>query len=234
MDGRAAHPARTAFPTIVALRLGIAVPVLYFGVQLLAAPFYPGYSFLARDASTLGSPGSSFPAIFNVGALVIGVAAICASAGVLSALRQLRVGAAVAWLTAAAIASGGLGSINGGLFPLPDPRHTDGLLAQLGVGLFFLPILLPIAVWRLPGADALRRYLIVNALMVVALVPVMSSLVQRAEMATGVEIPGFQFFLDHYQGLLQRIAAAVVFVPIGVVAWFLTGQVDRRATNWPD
>src|SRR5580765_5841019 len=107
MNTSAALTAGTLSPTTIALRMGIAVPIIYFGVQLLAAPFYPGYSFLSRDASTLGSPGSSFPAILNVGAIATGVAALVASVGLVSALRHLHVSAAVAWLTAAAVASGG-------------------------------------------------------------------------------------------------------------------------------
>jgi hypothetical membrane protein len=213
----------------VALRLGIAVPIVYFGVQLLAAPFYPGYSFLARDASTLGSPGSSVPAIFNIGALITGVCGVVASAGFLIALRQLHVRPVVAWLTAIGVACGGLGAINAGLFPLPDHRHIDGLLAQIGLGLLLVPIVMPIAIWRLPRAEGLRRYSIVNALVLLALVPIMSGLIQRAEMAAGLEIPGYQFVLDQCQGLLQRVAAATVFVPIGVVAGFLMRRMDRRA-----
>ena len=49
----------------IALQAGIAVPVLYYGVQLLAAPFYPGYSFITNVASDLGSPTSTVPAIFK-------------------------------------------------------------------------------------------------------------------------------------------------------------------------
>jgi hypothetical membrane protein len=40
---------------------------------LPATPFYPGYSFFSRDASTLGSDGSTAPWIFNLGALVLGI-----------------------------------------------------------------------------------------------------------------------------------------------------------------
>jgi hypothetical membrane protein len=228
MNPRAARSGGTLTPTVVALRMGIAVPLVYFGVQLAAAPFYPGYSFLARDASTLGSPGSSLPGIFNAGVLIAGVLAIVGSAGYFSALRQLRARTLLAWLTAAAVACGGLGAVNAGLFPLPDPRHTDGLLAQIGMGLFPLPILLPAAIWRLPHADAMRRYLVANALVLAAFVPVISGLVQRAAMAAGVDLPAYQYFLDNCQGLLQRLAAATVFVPIGVVAWFLAREIKRQ------
>ena len=156
------------------------------------------------------------------------MAALAASVGLLSALRQLHVSAAVAWLTAAAVASGGLGAINAGLFPLPDPRHSGGVLAQLGFGLFFVPILMPVAIWRLPRADSMRRYLLANGLVLAAMVPVMSGLIQRAAMAAGLELPGYQYFLNNCQGLLQRIVAATVFVPIGVVAHFLASRMHQR------
>jgi|KBSMisStandDraft_5_1062788.scaffolds.fasta_scaffold301937_1 hypothetical membrane protein len=222
-------------PTIIALRMGILAPVAYFGVQLLAAPFYPGYSFLSRDASTLGSEGSSLPVIFNVGAIVTGVAALVASIGFVTTLRQLRVRAMVASLTAAAVASGGLGAINAGLYPLPDPRHAGGLLSQLGFGLFLVPILMPAAIWRLPRAETMRRYLVVNGLVLAAMVPVMSGLIQRAAIAAGIELAGYQYFLNNYQGLLQRIVAATVFLPIGVVAHFLARRMEQdEPRQWPD
>lgn len=53
--------------TQIMLKAGIAVPILYFGIQVLAARFYPGYGFTNQDASALGSNGSSFPDIFNKG-----------------------------------------------------------------------------------------------------------------------------------------------------------------------
>ncbi len=71
--------------TVFAVRSGIAIPILYFGMQLLAAPFYPGYSFISRDASTLGSDGSSVPAIFNLGSILVGLVELVAAWGFLRA-----------------------------------------------------------------------------------------------------------------------------------------------------
>jgi hypothetical protein len=65
----------------LALRMGFAVPFLYFGIQIAAAPFFPEYSFLARDASTLGSNASRLPALFNIGSLVVGIVRFIASWG---------------------------------------------------------------------------------------------------------------------------------------------------------
>lgn len=211
------------------LLAGVAVPVLYFGLQLAAAPFYPGYSFLTRDASTLGSPGSTYPALFNLGSVGIGIVTMAAAWGFNGALRSLRVSPVLVGLVAFALVGGAVGSINAGLHPLPDPRHTSGLLSVLGMGLFLLPILLPAAVWRVAGVEWLRRYLCANLVLIVCLVPVMSGLLQRWSMIAGVDLPGLQALLNNYQGVLQRVAAAAVFVPIGVTAAFLAQSPADRS-----
>ena len=206
----------------VALRVGLVVPFLYFGIQLAAAPFFPGYSFLARDASTLGSLGSRLPSLFNIGSLVIGLLTLIAAWGVFRAFQILGVGAIISWLTTLALLSSALGSINAGFFPLPDPRHTDGVLALCGAGIFLLPFLLPMALWKLLERGPLTIYFFTNIVVMVALVPIMSGLVQRFGISAGIDMPGFQTFLNNYQGLLQRIAALIIFVPISVSARILT------------
>lgn len=215
---------RTIFLTLGA---GIAVPFLYFGAQLAAAPFYPGYSFLTRDASTLGSDGSTMPWILNSGAALCGVAMILTSLGYLGALRRLEGSRVAAWLTALALVGGGIGSVNAGLHPLPDPRHASGPAASVGAGLFFLPVLLPWAMWKLREGRNMRTYLGCNLAVMLALLPVMSGFLQRSAMVAGVAIPLLQTLLNSYHGLLQRIAAAIVFVPIGVCAVFLARRVRR-------
>lgn len=190
--------------TRVALGMGSTVPFLYFGAQLIAAPFYPGYSFLRQPASMLGSDLSTCPAILNVGAIITGVITLIASLGFLHALRFIGTPPVIAWLTCLALLSSGLASIWAGVFHMPDPRHNSG---PLGVGTFLLPILFVAAVWKLNEARAIRLYLVVNLLLMVALVPIMSG-------AAGID-------MLNYGGLLQRIAALTLFPPIGVVAFFL-------------
>ncbi len=190
--------------TWVALSMGIAVPLLYFGVQLIAAPFYPGYSFLRQPASALGSDLSTYPAILNIGAIITGVITLVASLGFLRALRLIGTHPVIAWLTCLALVSSGLASIWAGVFHMPDPRHNSG---PLGVGTFLLPVLFAAAFWKRKDARMLKFYLVANLLLMVALVPIMSG-------ATGVN-------MSSYGGLLQRIAALTLFPPIGVVAFFL-------------
>jgi hypothetical membrane protein len=212
----------TTIKITLALGMGIAVPFLYFGIQIAAARFFPGYSFLVRDASTLGSPGSSLPAVFNIGAICVGILSFIAAWGFLRAFRILGVRNFIAWPTTLAILSSGIGSINAGLFPMPDPRHAAGLLALCGFGTFLLPLLLPLAIWKLIGRGRVAAYFVANTIALVALISIMSGLVQRVGIMAGVDMPWYQTLLNNYQGLLQRIFALIVFVPIAVSALFLS------------
>ena len=197
---------RTVSPRLTALALaaGIAVPFLYFGAQLAAAPFFPGYSFLRQSASMLGSDLSTLPVILNAGAILTGLAAILASVGFLQALRNR--GTQPRHRLADVRRSGLVRPRKrlGGLLPPAGPEAQSGI-ARSGV----LPAPGPPGRGVLERTDprSLRLYLIVNVLVMAALVPVMSGIagIDRAS----------------YGGLLQRIAALTLFPPIGVVAWFL-------------
>ncbi len=119
---------------VFALRLGMAVPFLYFGIQFIAAAFYPGYSFLNQDASTLGSTSSSFPSLFNVGIIIEGMVKVIVAWGYVRAFQQLEMSFIVAWLTALVLLGSGLASINAGVFPLPLPRGTKPALLMAEEG----------------------------------------------------------------------------------------------------
>ncbi len=216
------HPLATA-----ALWAGVPIPFLYFGKQVVAASFYPGYSFLSRDASALGSAESRYPAVFNNSSLVVGAMSLIAAWGFLRELRRRRVRPALAWATALAVASFGLGAINAGLHPLPDPQHISGPLAIAGAGGVLLPFLVPAALWRLHDGRAMKALFVANFLLLTALIPVFSGLIQRILVMSGNEWPAYQGFLNHYHGLLQRVAALVVVGPIGVGSYFLARHADN-------
>ena len=80
---------------------------------------------------------------------------------------------------------------------------------------------MPVVLWRL-GA---RRYAVVHCVLCLSLIPVMTGLVQRTCIWAGIDFAGYQFFLNNYHGLIQRLGAGVVHVPIGVV-----GLLLRRAS----
>lgn len=200
---------------------GIAVPLVYFGIQLAAAPFYPGYSFFSQDASSLGSNKSSFPDLFNFGAIVVGLLLLCSSIGLIRVLLRSGARRWVSWTIFVALISGAISCWNAGVFPLPDQRHTSGLFATMGMGVFLLPILLPLLFPPETNWRNLRRYFWCNLAVLLLLIPIVSGLIQRLMVTSGNEMEWYQDFLNNGNGVLQRIAAAVVFVPVGVLSWNL-------------
>jgi hypothetical membrane protein len=190
--------------TRIALGIGIAVPVLYFGTQLVAARFYPGYNFLTQAASELGSDAALYPWIFNIGAVATGIAGLMAAVGVFRALRSLDTHPFLAGLITLTLVAGAVGSLWAGVFPLPDPRHSAN---PFSFGLLLLPPLLLVAVWRRIDARFLKLYLAADIVLCLILIAILSGAVP---LATG-----------GYQGLVQRIAAIVFYVPIGIASGFL-------------
>ena len=191
----------------------MTVPFLYFGVQVAAAPFFPGFSFLGTTASELGSERSTHPAVFNVGTLIEGIACLVAAVGFLLALRRLGTHPILSWTTAIAVAIGGLGSLWAGYYPMPDPRH-GGNPAFL-IALLSLPLLFAIVLWR-GGNMALKVYLLTNLAVLAAIVPIISGM-------AGLDT-------HEYRGIIQRSFALTVFLPIGVASYVLTQRISRKGT----
>lgn len=210
---------------VLALKLGIVIPVLYFAMQIAAAAFYPGYDFLTQDASTLGSPGSSFPSLFNSGAIIEGVIKCVVAWGFLRGSQGLEIPPRLAWLTSLLLLGSGLASINAGVFPLPDPRHTASPLAVLNIGTILLPFVIPAAVWKLCEGQTVRVYFIANIIAFITLIPIVSGLIQILTVMAGVEWHWYQTLLNQYHGLLQRIATFITLTPIGVATYLLTRRI---------
>lgn len=189
--------------TSVALYMGMAVPICYFGIQLIAAPFFPDYSFVNHAASLLGSDLSTFPLIFNVGAVLTGVIAIIASFGFLGALLQLKAHWILTWLTFFILLSAALGHLWAGIFPMPDPRHGAN---PFGSAFFLLPFLLPVVLWKF-GSRAIRIYFLLNILFF-GLLALSKSRFITIDLFT-------------HEGIFQRTLAFIAFVPITVSAYAL-------------
>jgi Protein of unknown function (DUF998) len=207
--------ARSPAHTSVRLSLlaGAAVPILYFGAQALAAPFFPDFSILAHTASLLGSNLSSHPAILNGGAALTGAAALAAAYGLFCALRDQGAWFALAVLVAACSVSMGLASLWAASHPMPDPQHNPGVL---GAGMFAAPFLALFASLPLPRAARLKRYLVVNVLAFFVVASLYAGLIP--------------IDLRLYGGAVQRLGALVMFVPIAVLcAWLLRSA--RRSTQ---
>jgi hypothetical protein len=196
----------------ISLLAGASVPILYFGAQALAAPFFPNFSLLANSASQLGSNLSSRPAILNCGAALTGAAALVAAPGLFTALRDQRVWLVLAALVAACSVSMGLASLWAGTHPMPDPRHNPGVL---GAGMFAAPFLVLFAAFKLPRAPGLRWYLILNALAFFVMASIYAQVVPVD--------------LRLYGGAVQRLGALVMLVPVAVLSvWLLRNARSIR------
>ena len=142
--------------TTLMLGAAFAMPLLYFGVQLIAAPFYPGYHFATDTASMLGTSASRHPEIFNTGAILTGIAGLAGAFGLFLGRRR----AAARWLcilTAIGVLSNAVMSLKAGLYPMPDPRHATWQFLLFPIQI--TPLLLLSATWRVLW---LRIYLLLD------------------------------------------------------------------------
>lgn len=201
--------------TIASLALGILIPIIYFGLQLVAAPFYPGYNFLSQTASELGSDQFIYASIFNIGIFILGIITLIAAFGFLRALLRLEVHPILSWLVAIAVAANGLSNLWAAAFPLPDPRH--GAQPPFLMIALLIPILLAAGLWKRPDARMLKAYLVASTLLIIALIPFISGI-------AGADV-------NAYRGLIQRIFALALFPAIGVSAYFLTRSIQDRAVE---
>ena len=200
------HPQATLM-----LWAAFAMPLLYFGAQLMAAPFYPGYHFATDTASMLGTSVSRHPGIFNTGAILTGIAGLAGAFGL-----SLALGATARWLRiliAIGLLSNGIMSLKAGLFPMPDPRHATWQFLLFPI--LITPLLFLGATWRVLW---LRIYLLLDVTCLLCLIPYMMHRLAPI-------LP---------EGTMQRLFAVVTFVPVGVVALvLLRGRAfsDRSAVS---
>ena len=186
--------------TTLMLGAAVAVPLLYFGVQFIAAPWYPEYRFATDTASMLGTAASLHPGIFNNGAILDGIAAFFGAAGLFLGLSNL----ATKWLralVAIGVLSNGVLSLKAGLFPMPDPRHASWQFLLFPI--LITPLVMLAATWRI--SIGLRIYLLVDVVCLLLVIPMMMH-----RMA-----PIWP------EGAMQRLFAFIAMAPIGVVALVL-------------
>lgn len=190
------------------LLAGILIPVVYFGLLIIAPLLYPGYSYVTRYASELGSTDALYPAVFNTGIMLCGLAGLLASFGFFHAVRRLGGNTLLAALTGLTLFLFGIATFMGGRFPMPDERH-----GAYGLGLAFqlAPLFLALALWRLPELRGFCIFLLVIFAVMTFFIAVMmgvGGLVTRANV-----------------GLWQRGNALAGFPWIGIAAWRLRKEL---------
>ena len=200
--------------TVGLLCLGVAVPILYYGVQVAAAPYFPGFSILANTASDLGSDRSENPAFFNAGLVLTAGAMFGASVGILVALVRLHANKILAAIAFSTVAMTGVGTLVAGLFPLPDPRHA-GYPAFL-VFTLAVPFAMAAALWKLGISRPVKAYFAATIVLLLIMVPVMTG-------ATTID-------MGAYAGICQRVFALTVFPPIAVGAALIIARVNAASS----
>ena len=194
--------------TRMCLLAAAAVPLVYFGIQMVAAPFYPGYSFSLQSVSMLGTQFSREPWIYNVGAILIGFFAFGGAFGLYLVFRT-KTSFPLSLLIAFSVACTGVVCVRGGMFPMPDPRHSSwNVLQNLSI---ITPHLMLIGLLRRRENAALRIYLAISVAFLFVLAP-LGSRIER--------------------GTLQRLIDLGTLVPVGVVGVFFwrelrTGKPDK-------
>jgi hypothetical membrane protein len=194
------------------LRAGVRVPILYFGTQIVSALTYPGYSYKTQYASELGSSSARYPQLFNIGIILTALAVLASLPGFRAALRSLNANTATSWLFLIALAAFGVGTLMGGLFPMPNPLHGG---FGLGFAAHLAPVLLAAALWRTPVSQQLKVFLIatfVASLVMFVLMMGVGTIVRRANV-----------------GAFQRVYALTVFPWIGIAAYALASRLERRS-----
>jgi hypothetical membrane protein len=196
--------------TLVALGLGVTVPFIYYGIQLLCASFQPSYSFIGQAASELGADWAVRPWVFNAAFMVQGAVTLVAAVGFLAGMRRAGVREGLAVLAAGVVAVNGVHLLWAGYFPMPDRRH--GGYALFIAAMTLVPIVLTAALWRGGGAG-LRAYFAATLVLLAVMVPVVSG------------VAGFD--RSSARGLKQRMYTLTVYPPIGVAAGVLIARMRR-------
>ena len=197
----------------VLVRLAVAVPVLYFGVMLVAASTWPGYSHVSRYVSELGGPEAPHPAIFNTGIVIMGAVCMLSAWGVFGAARRVGGRSAMSGLAALCIALFGVAMVMGGLFPMPDPRHGG---FGLGFAMVFAPLFLALAFAGRPGFGGLVALLLASFVFMVA---TMAAMMGAGHLVTRANV-----------GLWQRLNALAMFPWLGIAGAILALRLGRQST----
>lgn len=188
----------------------IAVPICYYFGLLAGAASYPGYDHATRYASELGAAEAPNPGLFNYSIIAAGIAGLLGAAGLAMALKDLS----GRWRWAApaglALALWSFAMVMGGLFPMPDMRHGGFGLGLAGP---LVPLFALLALWRVPGASAMRWFL--------AFVLVGSGILLAIMMGVGGLVR-----LDNV-GIWQRINAAFSIPWMAVLGYWLIRREAR-------
>lgn len=196
--------------TSCCLLAAAVTPIIFFGTQVAAAPFYPGYSFSQQSVSMLGTHFSRHPWIFNVGETLTGLAALAGAVGLYQVFRT-KTHFLISVLIGFAVACIGIMTIKAGMFPMPDSRHNSwGVLQNFVI---ITPFFLLMGVWKRGHGWGLRLYLLLCVTLLFLLAPLDARL---------------------GRGTLQRLIAVGSLLPVGVVGFSFWRELQIGASDTRD
>jgi hypothetical membrane protein len=195
------------FMTKFCLLAATAMPIIFFGTQIAAAPFYPEYSFSEQSISMLGTSFSERPWIFNAGETLTGITALAAALGLFQVFLR-KTNFLVGGLIGFAVACIGIMAVKAGTFPMPNPHHNSWEVLQNFI--IITPHLMLLGLWNQKHTSGLRTYLILCIALLVLLVPLGSRL---------------------GRGTLQRLISAATLVPVGIVGFSFWRELRREAQD---
>jgi len=207
------------------LKLGVLVPVLYYGVLLVGGYLTPGYNHLTQYASELGMAGKPAAQLFNYGIVAAGACAIIGALGALIAMKSL--GSSILWaiLAAACLAAFGVSFVYGGLYPMPDPLHA-GPYTYKGIGLGVMAI--PAALFMFLGLSGrsdmggVKSLLILSVLAMIGVTLVMFN------------VGGLDLVSTTNAGLWQRGLGLAMIPWIGLACLGMDQALGRRGKRKRD
>ncbi|HEY6905272.1 MAG TPA: DUF998 domain-containing protein [Candidatus Acidoferrales bacterium] len=205
------HPNQSL--TRFCLLAAAAMPIIYIGTEVAAAPFYPGYSFSQQSESMLGTHFSKHPGIFNVGLMLAGFAALVGAFGLYRSFRA-RNHPLPSLVLGLSVACTGVLCIRSGMFPMPDPRHNSwGFLHYVT---FIMPFLMLVGLSKQSHSSGLRAYLAGCMTFLV----ILGLLIGRGSQISWLA-----------RGTVQRLISLATFVPIGVVGFFFWRELHRESPD---
>lgn len=196
---------------------GIAAPLIAAVAFVIGTLTFPDLNHATQYISVLGSEAAPYPAIFNTGVLLAGIAAGFAGVGFGLALLALGGNRWAAGVTAFAFLLGAAGLILSTVWLYPDPKHA---IINLGLGIQLAPVFI---LWGLARVDGFKRMklflggvfvamLILTAITNYNFIPLFPGVVN----ATNV-------------GLWERVYAFVLVGWVGVVAFLLERRLISLA-----
>lgn len=142
---------------------GIAAPLIAAVAFVIAALTFPTLDHATQYISVLGSAEAPYPAIFNTGVVLAGIAAGFAGVGFGLSLLAMGGNRIAAGVTAFAFLLGAAGLILSTVWLYPDPMHA---IINLGLGIQLAPAFI---LWGLARVDGFRRLKIMLAAVFVAM-----------------------------------------------------------------